>query len=263
MSGIQSASISRGRDPTPNASTCNASESPASSNGPTGLSSIVCVEERAHEFTLRSRAVASRSVACVGTILAERLTMRSSVSDLVLCHYNPTVSVQLGSSRLLESGRLKGRRVGIVSNPASVDARFTHIVDALMQSPGRHARRDLRSAARIPIRRAGQHDRDAARQRLPPQGAGVLALQRNARADRGHAAARRRDGDRSPGHRRAHLHLHLHDGELPARLREARRRHHRVRSARIRSAASTSKGRCSCRATSRSSDSSRSRCVTA
>ena len=43
--------------------------------------------------------------------------------------------VTLGTSRLLQSGRLKGRRVGIVSNPASVDAGFTHIVDALMQSP--------------------------------------------------------------------------------------------------------------------------------
>ena len=42
--------------------------------------------------------------------------------------------VTLGTSRLLESGALKGRRVGIVSNPASVDAKFNHIVDALMQS---------------------------------------------------------------------------------------------------------------------------------
>ena len=127
----------------------------------------------------------------------------------------------------------------------------------------RHARRDLRPAARLPIRRAGQHDRDAARQRLPPQGAGVLALQRDARADRGDAAARRRDGDRSPGHRRAHLHLHLHDGELPARLREARRRHHRLRSAesdRRRRRRRADAGR---RATSRSSGSFRSRCVTA
>jgi uncharacterized protein YbbC (DUF1343 family) len=41
----------------------------------------------------------------------------------------------LGSSRLLLSGALKKRRVGIVSNPASVDAQFTHIVDALMRSP--------------------------------------------------------------------------------------------------------------------------------
>jgi uncharacterized protein YbbC (DUF1343 family) len=45
------------------------------------------------------------------------------------------VSVTLGSTRLLSSGALKGRRVGIVSNPASVDAHYTHIVDALMASP--------------------------------------------------------------------------------------------------------------------------------
>ena len=44
--------------------------------------------------------------------------------------------VSLGSNRLLSSGRLTGRRVGIVSNPASVDADFTHIVDALFAAPG-------------------------------------------------------------------------------------------------------------------------------
>ncbi|MEO8682373.1 MAG: DUF1343 domain-containing protein [Vicinamibacterales bacterium] len=43
--------------------------------------------------------------------------------------------VTLGSSRLLESGRLRGRRLGIVSNPASVDGRLTHIVDALLAAP--------------------------------------------------------------------------------------------------------------------------------
>ena len=43
--------------------------------------------------------------------------------------------VVLGSSRLLASGRLKGRRVGIVSNPASVDAGFQHIVDLLLAAP--------------------------------------------------------------------------------------------------------------------------------
>ena len=36
----------------------------------------------------------------------------------------------------MASGTLKGRRVGIVSNPASVDANYTHIVDALMTAPG-------------------------------------------------------------------------------------------------------------------------------
>ena len=43
-----------------------------------------------------------------------------------------TVPVSLGSSRLLASGKLKGRKVGIVSNPASVDANYVHVVDAMM-----------------------------------------------------------------------------------------------------------------------------------
>ena len=39
--------------------------------------------------------------------------------------------VILGSERLLASGRIKNQRVGIVSNPASVNAEFRHIVDVL------------------------------------------------------------------------------------------------------------------------------------
>jgi len=46
------------------------------------------------------------------------------------------VPVILGSTRLLASKRLHGKRVGIVSNPASVDQQFTHIVDALMAARG-------------------------------------------------------------------------------------------------------------------------------
>jgi uncharacterized protein YbbC (DUF1343 family) len=57
-------------------------------------------------------------------------------SSVTVLSYNPAVSVLLGSSRLLASGRLAGRRVGIVCNPASIDAGFTHIVDALMATPG-------------------------------------------------------------------------------------------------------------------------------
>ena len=44
-------------------------------------------------------------------------------------HYNSDVAVTLGSTVLLQSGRLRGRRVGIVSNPASVDHQLRHIVD--------------------------------------------------------------------------------------------------------------------------------------
>jgi uncharacterized protein YbbC (DUF1343 family) len=50
--------------------------------------------------------------------------------------YNSAVPVSLGSSRLLASGQLKDRKVGIVSNPASVDANYVHVVDALMNAPG-------------------------------------------------------------------------------------------------------------------------------
>lgn len=39
--------------------------------------------------------------------------------------------VTLGSSHLVDSGRLKGRRVGVVSNPASIDGDYQHIVDRL------------------------------------------------------------------------------------------------------------------------------------
>src|SRR4051794_34708671 len=39
--------------------------------------------------------------------------------------------VTLGSERLLDSGRLAGRRVGIVCNPASIDGDFRHVADRL------------------------------------------------------------------------------------------------------------------------------------
>jgi len=42
----------------------------------------------------------------------------------------------LGSSRLLESGRLRGQRVGIVANPASIDQQFVHVVDRLAAASG-------------------------------------------------------------------------------------------------------------------------------
>jgi uncharacterized protein YbbC (DUF1343 family) len=45
-------------------------------------------------------------------------------------------AVTLGSERLLESGRLRGKRIGIVANPASIDRDFTHIVDRVLAEPG-------------------------------------------------------------------------------------------------------------------------------
>jgi uncharacterized protein YbbC (DUF1343 family) len=46
------------------------------------------------------------------------------------------VSVTLGSDRLFDSGALKGRRIGVVANPASIDASFRHVVDRAASAPG-------------------------------------------------------------------------------------------------------------------------------
>jgi uncharacterized protein YbbC (DUF1343 family) len=46
-----------------------------------------------------------------------------------------TMKVRLGSEQLLASGALKKKRVGIVSNPASIDANFQHIVRAIANEP--------------------------------------------------------------------------------------------------------------------------------
>lgn len=46
------------------------------------------------------------------------------------------MAVTLGSERLLASGLLTGWRVGVVSNPASVDGAFRHVVDRLAAHPG-------------------------------------------------------------------------------------------------------------------------------
>jgi uncharacterized protein YbbC (DUF1343 family) len=43
--------------------------------------------------------------------------------------------VSLGSERLLESSALRGLRVGVVCNPASVDTGLRHIVDRLAEAP--------------------------------------------------------------------------------------------------------------------------------
>ena len=44
--------------------------------------------------------------------------------------------VTLGSERLLASDMLAGLRVGVVSNPASVDGAFRHVVDRIAAQPG-------------------------------------------------------------------------------------------------------------------------------
>ena len=62
----------------------------------------------------------SRRIAPVG--LREKLPFASD---------NPHVPVTLGSTHLLESGRLRGSTVGLVCNPASVDSSLRHSVDRL------------------------------------------------------------------------------------------------------------------------------------
>ena len=44
--------------------------------------------------------------------------------------------VTLGLTRLLASGRLKGARIGLVANPSSVDAAFSHAVDQVLTAEG-------------------------------------------------------------------------------------------------------------------------------
>ena len=46
------------------------------------------------------------------------------------------MAVTLGSTRLIASGRLKGQRVGVVANPASVDHEFVHVVDRVRAAEG-------------------------------------------------------------------------------------------------------------------------------
>lgn len=46
------------------------------------------------------------------------------------------MDVILGSDILLDSGALRGQRVGLVCNPASIDAAFRHIVDRVAESDG-------------------------------------------------------------------------------------------------------------------------------
>jgi len=46
------------------------------------------------------------------------------------------MALVLGSDRLLASDRLDGRRIGVVCNPASVDAGLRHVADRLLAHPG-------------------------------------------------------------------------------------------------------------------------------
>jgi len=63
-------------------------------------------------------------------------TLLRSSGRLIRPRAGDPAGVILGSERLLASGLLTGWRVGVVSNPASVDGAFHHIVDRLAAAPG-------------------------------------------------------------------------------------------------------------------------------
>jgi len=44
--------------------------------------------------------------------------------------------VRLGIDRLIDSGAVRGQRVGVVCNPASIDGAYRHVIDRLQASPG-------------------------------------------------------------------------------------------------------------------------------
>src|SRR5512134_614299 len=46
------------------------------------------------------------------------------------------MTVVIGLERLFDSGRLRGQRVGLVANPASIDSGYTHAADRLLREPG-------------------------------------------------------------------------------------------------------------------------------
>ena len=46
------------------------------------------------------------------------------------------MSIVLGSTRLLDSGRLRGQRIGVVANPASIDHDFVHVLDRVAEAGG-------------------------------------------------------------------------------------------------------------------------------
>ena len=94
------------------------------------------------------------------------------------------MAILLGSDALLASGRLDGCRVGIVCNPASIDASFRHIVDRLAARPG------VTLGAIFGPQHGFQADvqdnmiENRPRPRSTAGRAGLLPLQRNAGADR-------------------------------------------------------------------------------
>jgi uncharacterized protein YbbC (DUF1343 family) len=82
---------------------------------------------RAHEARPNGRAPDERAVASESCERSESYEAQPSPAIITI------VPVTLGSTRLLQSGKLRGRRVGLVCNPASVDEHLRHIVDRVFE----------------------------------------------------------------------------------------------------------------------------------
>ena len=123
---------------------------------------------------------------------------------------------QLGSERLLASAR--SRPAGRHRLQPGVGRRRARGTSPTAWRRTRRARlaRALRPAARVPVRRAGEHDRDRRTAATSVRRVPVYSLYSETREPtRGDAARPRRAGHRPAGRRHPHLHLHLHDGQLP------------------------------------------------
>ncbi len=126
------------------------------------------------------------------------------------------MALTYGSDVLFGRELLRGRTVGIVCNPASVDAQLQHVTSRAEASgvrlgaifgPQHGLHSDLQENMI-----ESPHARDDER-RVP-----IYSLYSETREPtRGDARGPRRARDRSAGRRHADLHVHLHDGELPPR----------------------------------------------
>ena len=170
--------------------------------------------------------------------------------------------VSLGIDQLLDTDRglISGNRIGLVCNPASIDAKFRHTSDRLRDDaestlvalfgPQHGFRSNLQdNMIETP------HDRDARRQ-VPVFSLYSETREPTAEMLQGHRRPRRR----SAGRRDARLHLRLHDGELHARRGPARSARGGLRSSES-DRRRGGRGRCAAASSGRrSSGSSRFRC---
>ena len=127
---------------------------PAGSTVASGITSVPCRSEsrplsRSSSASVRAapsdvliaRQSAPRSAGSVKSCLpafpgAGILPGLSSRVRSVGRHIIGRMAVRLGSERLFDSGALRGRRVGVVCNPASVDSGYRHILDRIRSEPG-------------------------------------------------------------------------------------------------------------------------------